>query len=366
MNKKVNLFPLGIVLAGLLVACGGATKDQGSALGSGKTPVPVDTGHLVTGPLRVTGSGQAAGTVAFSVKTTSGEQILTLKSTGELATVGNGLVSAYPGATFRLVGMSGNGFYVTAKTVQDGQVLGSLTTSGAVSATLDTVDGNNLPIPMTFSSAVDRGVVQGAQFVTPRITTTEAGFVSSGLFFYDAALAESGVGLGGANVRNGMENIQIPVPIDLAPMSNGSIVAAFQDRLAVATAGASAVFTPFLSPIVAPVTHVAAGRTPTEVVVLAGDSVYVTDTALGSLRAIRIGATVFTTEGNHVKRLFVQGNMGIVVDNGKVIRFDLTSGVVQPEIALPAGAVIAAEHTLDRMVLAIAGQATDTLLVVYI
>lgn len=360
-TKTFSLFSLGVMLA-WLVACGGVTKDQGSALGGVKAPASVDTSHLVSGPLRVTGSGQAAGTVAFSMKTNSGDQILTLKPTGELASVGNGLASAYPGATFRVVGM-GNGFWVTAKTAQEGQVLAFLNANGSVGAVVETVVGHDKPIPGTWSSAVEKGVVQAGRFVTHRMTSTEAGYVSSGLAFYDANLAVSGSGLGYSNAR--YDN-PLPGVIDLAPLSNGAIVAAFQDRLAVATAGAPAVFTAFTAPIPAPITHVAAGRTSTEVILLAGDAVYVTDTALGSLRAIRIGATVFKADRDQVKRLFVQGNMGIVVDNGKVIRFDLTSGVRQPDIALPAGAVIAAEHTQDKLVLAIGGQTTDALLEVSI
>ena len=367
--RRLSNLTLLMALAVIAVGCSGPASDRASA--NQPTTVPslllIDT-SAVGAKFSVVGSAAGGQTVAMGIHYGSGESIACLRSDGSvpsLQVLPNGLAARASAGTSHLVGTGGPSpsFWLTAVAPDGGQLLGVLDAGGILSAVVATTRGESDPVAMSGSSAITMGhVAADGSFLTPRLTTSEAGSVDLGIHSFDTSLRESSTHLAGTIVRGGSEGTALDQVEDFDLGANSQVLCAYgQSGLGVVAPGGTSTLVPYLQAPTMPVTHVVAGRTVTEALVLAGSQVLVVRTDTGEARVIRLGSLPFVSGGPYVRRLFREGSTGVVVGDAKILRFDLGSGTLLPEVPFSYGPVVAAEHSNGKLFLAHAGTTGDSL-----
>lgn len=382
MRSFQQLYTLAFLSTTLMLAigCTGSRADQGLLAHS---LMDIDTSTLGANFV-ISGSSATAGAVGMSFEPSPLQMNQLAEASPSRIVARNGIIllqtdSGTPrlevlpycpqstlGERFsRLVGMGGPTpeFWVTTETSSGSQLLGLLDASGAQVNVSPSTPGDSEPSPMTARSAILMGrVTQAGQFLTPRIITTEAGSMDLGLHAFDATLRESSTSIAGRIVRGSLETASLPAVHDFDLDVSGRALCLYgQIGLAVVNPAGTSTIVPYVQAPVLPATHVIAGRTTAEALVLAGAEVLLVNTVTGQTYSIPIGAAPFASTGPFVRRLFREGNLGVVVGDAKLIRFDIETGSLLPEVPFGYGPVVAAEVSNGKLFLAHAGVTGDRL-----
>ena len=367
--RRFSNLPLAMALVLIAVGCSGPASDKASA--DQPAPAPslllIDTSALGA-KFSVVGSAASGQAVGMGIRFGSGESIACLRSDGSvpsLQVLPNGLAARASAGSSHLVGTGGPSpsFWLTAQASDGGQLLGVVDASGTLSTVVATTRGGSEPVAMSESSAITMGrVAADGSFLTPRVTTTEAGSVDLGMHSFDTSMRESSTHLAGNIVRGGGEGTALDQVGDFDLGANGQVLCAYgQSGLVVVNPGGTSTLVPYLQTPTMPVTHVVTGRTANEALVLAGAQVLVVRTDTGEARAISLGSRPFVSGGPYVRRLFREGSTGVVVGDAKILRFDLGSGTLLPEVSFSYGPVVAAEQSNGKLFLAHSGTTGDSL-----
>jgi hypothetical protein len=348
-----------LTLVAFTVSCAGSLSERAGA----DQPIAplalqvIDT-TAVGGEFSLSGSASSDTAVGMGFRSRKVEGIVILRAntaSPSVQVIPNGLAGSTIAGSSRLVGMGGPtpGLWMTADAIGGEQVLGRLDPSGVLVASVAVTRTETEPIGMSMGSAIAIGrVAADGRFLTPRSTTTEAGSISVGMHSFDTSMRESSTCIGGGSLR-GPEGAVISSVGDIDIGTDSQVVCTYgQTGLALIQAGGTSSIVSYLQTPVAPVTHVAAGRTSSEALVLAGSQVLLVNTATGETRAISLGSVPFSMSGPLVRRLFRYGGTGIVVGDAKVVRFDIGTGTLLPDVAFGYGPVVAAEQSSGKLILA--------------
>ena len=357
--RPLSALPLLLTMVAFTMGCSGALTER---VGKDQAAAPlalqvIDT-SAVGGAFSVAGSASSDKSVGMGFRSGSVDGVVILHSdtaSPSVQVIPNGLAGSTIAGSSRLVGMGGPtpGLWMTADAIGGEQVLGRLDPSGVLVASVAVTRTETEPIGMSMGSAIAIGrVAADGRFLTPRSTTTEAGSISVGMHSFDTSMRESSTCIGGGSLR-GPEGAVISSVGDIDIGTDSQVVCTYgQTGLALVQAGGTSSIVSYLQTPVAPVTHVAAGRNAGEALVLAGNQVLVVNTATGETRSISLGSVSFTMSGPLVRRLFNYFGTGIVVGDSKVVRFDIGTGTLLPEVAFQYGPVVAAEQSNGKLFLA--------------
>lgn len=365
----LSVLPLLLTLVAFTVSCSGALTDKAGTDQVGASPAlqVIDT-STIGGAFSVSGSASSDKSVAMGARSSSVDRVVVLRSdtpSPTLQVIPNGLADSAVSRSSRLVGMGGPipGYWMTADSLAGTQVLGRLDASGILvaSVAVTRTEPEALAMPMNSSITIGRVAANGL-FLTPRVTSTEAGSIAMGMHAFDASMHESSTCIDGRMARGGEEGRETGFVSDFDLGTDSRAVCTYgQSGLALVQPGGTSSIVPYLQTPTALVTHVAAGRTTSEALVLAGSQVLVVNTETGETRSISIGSVPFSLGGAFVRRLFREGGTGVVVGDTKIVRFDIGTGALLPGVSFGYGPVVAAEQSSGKLFLAHTAGAGDIL-----